>query len=310
MDARRAHFRAVAEAAYIFIYPLVMSYADLYAQTIDPSSPLHSGGCASWRRPDPGLPTSVDRPTDGPYSVAWLDLRAEPWVVRVQGADVHSGIRTTISDLWGFTVDGPAPSMSRGVGEALVMLASSSWLGEIPDDIDRLVRGESSFLRLVVAPVVGQHEDPDLPALNPLSVHRGHKPTAQPAPIDWVLWRPGSEITDRFWSCANFALSLTERYPDDEPVLDRIADIGVVAGEPWDPTWFDAGMLAAINRGVDDAVSSLLRQARPLPPLQHAGLSRRDMDGDYFARALTSLRDSSLIGVEAMEHGRAWVRPI
>jgi len=218
--------------------------------------------------------------------------------LRLPDAGVPRGPSIRISDLWGFALEDPVPSTSRGVGEALVLLASSSWLGDIPDDIDRIMRGESSFLRLVMTSPDGRHED--LPALEPMSAHRGRNPARQPPPLGWVPWRPGDEITSHFWLCANFALSLTERHSDDEPVLNRIADIGVVPGEPWDPAWFDVGMLEAISCGVDDALSDLLEVAKGPSPSEHAGRSRRATDGDYFGRALSALRDPSLIGVEAL----------
>ncbi len=71
--------------------------------------------------------------------------------------------------------------------------------------------------------------------------------------------------------------------------MNRIAEIGVGPGEPWDPAWFSAGMLEAISAGMDDALADLLQTSRGPLHLERFGRSRQDYDFDYFGRALSAL---------------------
>ena len=41
--------RAIATTAYLFAYPLVKRYQDMYRQAIDVSSSTYSGGFGTWR---------------------------------------------------------------------------------------------------------------------------------------------------------------------------------------------------------------------------------------------------------------------
>jgi hypothetical protein len=99
--------------------------------------------------------------------------------------------------------------------------------------------------------------------------------------------------SDAFWSCATFALMLVEPHPEDAIITDRIAQIGLVAGQPWDPASLGAEMTEAIGIGMDDALSELMRAAaRPIDP-NFLRLSRADTDRDYFSRALGALKPLS-----------------
>ena len=76
--------RAIAKEAYIFNYPLVMMYRTMYLQAIDTTSSSYSGGFGEWLHLGTSSPKDTDIVSpnnDTPYSYAWVDLRAEPWVL-------------------------------------------------------------------------------------------------------------------------------------------------------------------------------------------------------------------------------------
>ena len=76
--------RAIAKEAYIFNYPLVMMYRTMYLQAIDKDSKSYSGGFGKWINLGTSSPKDTDIVSpnnDSPYSYAWVDLRAEPWVL-------------------------------------------------------------------------------------------------------------------------------------------------------------------------------------------------------------------------------------
>ena len=70
---------ASARDAYIFTYPLVMNYRTMYMQAI-----AGDQGFGKWLHLCLASPDDFDIVTpnnDTQYSYAWLDLRAEPWLL-------------------------------------------------------------------------------------------------------------------------------------------------------------------------------------------------------------------------------------
>ncbi len=79
--------RAIAKEAYVYAYALMESYQTWRGQAVDAASPAYVGGFGVFRHyAQTYTPANTDIVTpnnDTPYSWAWLDLRAEPWVVSV-----------------------------------------------------------------------------------------------------------------------------------------------------------------------------------------------------------------------------------
>src|SRR5689334_2548275 len=86
-----ATVRGTAAEAWIWGLPMLENYRTLYAQAVDEADPRHVGGFGVFRHyPHPFTPANTDVVTpnnDTPYSLAWLDLRAEPWVLEVPATD-------------------------------------------------------------------------------------------------------------------------------------------------------------------------------------------------------------------------------
>lgn len=299
MNAAYGHDRAVARAAYVFAFPLVLYYADMYAQAIDQSSPRYTGFSA-WRHTYRGGDPRHAGPSESVDSVAWIDARAEPSVLCTTRGEEGRRVSIRIADLWGHEAHGSTSQHNAGAEESRVIIASPTWVGEIPDGTDHLVRGDSSFLRVAISTEVHSEEQGRSSkkhhaacAMCALSVHAAHRASRSPPPMDWVPWIAGDEITNHFWSVAGFAMSMVEPHPTDDSIMNRIAEIGVAPGEPWDAAGRSAGMLEAISAGMDDALSDLLEAARGPVHIERLGRSRQDYDSDYFGRALSALIEPS-----------------
>jgi hypothetical protein len=109
-------------------------------------------------------------------------------------------------------------------------------IGELPKGVKRVIQGDSEFLGTLTRT---QLFDPsDLPnvkkiqkeyKLQPLSAFLG-KPAPKAAPaVQWKPWKEGLETTPEFWDYVNFVLPFTTPNPQDKPVLDRMAKIGLGA---------------------------------------------------------------------------------
>ncbi len=289
VTAQEAH--QIAKEAYIFNYPLVMYYRTMYMQAIDTKSTSYSGGFGKWLNLGTSSPKDTDivaPNNDSPYSYAWVDLRAEPWVLTIPKIEKKRFYTSQWDDLWGFVLDNVWAEEDGNEG-VNVLLASPTWKGELPKGVKRIIRGDSEFLGSLTRT---QLFDPkDLPnvtkiqkeyKLQPLSAYLG-KPAPKAAPaIDWKLWEDGAERTDAFWDYVNFMLPFTTPNPQDKPMLDKMAKIGLGAGTAKP----NAEIQAAMKLGMQDALAELTKASEGKVDPALFFRSRKDTNKDYFNRAL------------------------
>lgn len=296
-----ADTRQIARDAYLFAYPLVLYYRTMYRQAIDAKSPTYAGGFGHWAHVRPATPATKDIVTpnvDTPYSYAWVDVRAEPWVLTqppVSGANRYVGSQW--DDLWGFVLDCPGSIRDGGDG-GNYLLAPPGWKGKMPAGIKRAIVGESSFLGTVTRTEQKGPGDAAAVAkirqgykLQPLSAFlKQPAPAAAPA-VEWLPWHEGSETGLGFFAYANFLLTFTTPDPKDAPMLQRIARIGVVPGARWDEAQMDAAVRDAITAGIGDARKAM--RAASLKLTDSIGLfgSRTVLGTDYLGRAVGVAND-------------------
>jgi len=287
--------RAIAKEAYIFNYPLVMMYRTMYLQAIDAKSKSYSGGFGKWLHLGTSSPKDTDIVSpnnDSPYSYAWVDLRAEPWVLTLPKIEAKRFYTSQWDDLWGFVLDNPG-SVEDGNDGVSVLLASPTWKGELPKGVKRVIQGDSEFLGTLTRT---QLFDPkDLPnvkriqkeyKLQPLSAYLGNEAPAAAPSIEWKPWKKGLETTDEFWAYVNFLLQFTTPNAQDKPVQDRMARIGLAAGKPWDPSTFGKDVQDAIAAGMQDALAELKKGTTNITDPSLFFRSRKDLNKDYYNRAL------------------------
>ena len=286
-----AEARKIAREAYIFNYPLVMYYRTMYLQAIDPKSRSYSGGFGKWLHLGTSSPKDTDIVTpnnDSPYSYAWVDLRAEPWVLTLPKIEAKRFYTSQWDDLWGFVLDNPG-SVEDGNDGVTVMLASPTWKGELPKGVKRVIQGDTEFLGTLTRTQLFEPKDsPNVKKiqkeykLQPLSTYLG-KPAPKPAAtIQWKPWKKGAETTAEFWSYVNFLLPLTTPNPQDKPVLDKMAKIGLGANAA-KPS---AEIQTAMQQGMQDAQAELKKASTGKVDPALFFRSRKDTNKDYENRAL------------------------
>ena len=287
--------REIAKEAYTFNYPLVMYYRTMYLQAIDQDSKSYSGGFGKWLHLGTSSPKDTDIVTpnnDSPYSYAWVDLRAEPWVMTLPKIEAKRFYTSQWDDLWGFVLDN-AGSVGDGNDGISVLLASPTWKGDLPKGVKRVIQGDTEFLGTLTRT---QLFDPkDLPnvkkiqkeyELQPLSAYLG-KAAPEPAPeIKWMPWKDGVETTDEYWSYVNFLLSYAVPNAQDQSVQDRMAKIGLVAGKAWDSSVLGKDVQDAIAAGMKDAQAELKKGSTNITDPSLFFRSRKDLNKDYYNRAL------------------------
>ena len=290
-----AEVQAIAKEAYIFSLPLVMQYRTMYIQAIDAKSTTYAGGFGKWLHLPPARPqdtSDVSPNNDSPYSWAWVDLRAEPWVLTMPEIDAKRYYTSQWDDLWGFVV-GNAGSVTDGNDGVSVLLVSPTWKGTPPKGVKRVIRGESEFLGTLTRT---QLIDPkDLPnvqkiqkeyKLQSLSSFLG-KPAPKPASaIRWKPWKDEVKSTQAFWEYVNFILAFTTPNPQDKAMLDKMAKIGIGPGAPWDPASQDKAYSDAMQAGLNAAIADLKKQSEHITDPSLFFRSRKDTKGDYDDRGL------------------------
>ena len=287
--------RAIAKEAYIFHYPLVYYYRTMYRQAVDPDS---SVGFGNWLHLGVSSPADQDIPSpnnDSPYSYAWLDLRAEPWVLTMPKIEADRFYTSQWDDMWGFVIEN-AGSVFDGNDGVNVMFASPTWDGDTPDGIKRVVKGDSDFLGSLTRTQLKFPEDlPNVKEiqgdykLQPLSSFLGEAPPPAAQAIDWMPWVENVEKTEDFWSYANFLLQFTTPNSQDAPVQERAAKIGIAAGKDWDPDSLDPDIREALVAGMQDAMDELQAGTTTIDDPSLFFRTRKDLNKDYFNRALGTL---------------------
>jgi hypothetical protein len=104
-----------------------------------------------------------------------------------------------------------------------------------------------------------------------------------------MTWVEGVEKTEDFWKYANFLLQFTTPNPQDAPVQERAAKIGIAAGKKWDPTALDPDIREAISAGMQDAMDELQAATTTFDDPSLFFRTRKDLNKDYFNRALGTL---------------------
>lgn len=143
MDA--GEVRRVARDAAVYGLPSVIQYRTMWKQALDPASASYVG-LGRWLvcdLPGPQDKDIVGASRDTPYLYAWLDLRAEPWVVTVPPISPPGRYYASQWDDMNGQVIGNISALADGYGGGDYLLAGPGWDGEIPGAIKEVLRSET-----------------------------------------------------------------------------------------------------------------------------------------------------------------------
>lgn len=287
--------REIAREAYIALYPLVMNYRIMFLQAINRKPGFSAGGFGVWVHHELALPGDKDIPmpnADTHYSSAWVDLRAEPWVLTMPAIDEGRYYTSQWDDLWGYVLDNPG-TINDGNGGGSYLLVPPGWKGDLPAGVKRAIQGESVFLGTLTRTEL--LSKPDLPAVQ--TIQRGYvlKPlsqflhTSSPAPalaIQWPEWNDECVSNISFFSYANFLQQFTLPSPQDKTLLGRMAAIGIAAGKPWRPEKMDQSLRKAVQAGINDGCKDLMEKSEQVRTFNKLFVGSRHLDTTYMDRAL------------------------
>lgn len=292
--------RGIAKEAYLYAYPMLYNYKTMYGQAIDPGSKNYVGGFGKFRHySQPYTPENREIVTpnnDTPYSWAWLDLRAEPWVLSLPATPKDRYNVFQMVDLYTYNF-AYAGVRATGFGAGNYLIAGPRWDGGKPKGITKVLSSETDFIGILGRTSLnGPSDVKNVQALQakyqlrPLSEFLRHPPpAAAPAHVDWLPWDEQRATSVDFIAYLNALLAFTQPQPAaEQEMMRRFALIGIGPGKSFDAARLDATTRAAIEQGVADGKAALLQAEKQTRSSIGLFGSRAALGNDYTKRAVAA----------------------
>ncbi|AUG78023.1 hypothetical protein CFP65_3219 [Kitasatospora sp. MMS16-BH015] len=304
-----ATVRKTAAEAWIWGYPLLENYRTLYSQALDEADPRYVGGFGVFRHyPEPFSSANADviaPSTDTPYSWAWLDLRAEPWVLDVPdfGDRYHL---LSVHDLDTAYV-GFIGARTTGPGPGRYLIAGPRFTGDGRQGFDGVLRAETQLVGVIGRTYLAG--EADVPAveelqrgctLRPLSaVLATAPPPAAPDPV-WPVWREEIRETLDWFVLLDFLLGFFPPLPTEADLRRRLAELGIGSGD-FEPAALPLELREALREGIADARATLTEAAAGQTDSVGLFGTRVQLGDDYLARAM-----GAYLGLYGLPAEEAW----
>jgi hypothetical protein len=265
-----AETRAIAEEGFIFGLPIVMNYAVMYEYSVDTKSSQFKAPfnqINNMHRVATYEDTAIITPnSDTPYSLGFLDLRAEPMVISVPAVAKprYYSVQLTDGNTYNYGYIG---SRATGTAPGDYLVVGPDWKGEAPAGIRKVFSSTTPF---TIAIIRTQLFDPeDMP--NVEKVQAGYKvqplsaflerPAPPAAPKIDFLPATTEGIKTNYYEYLDAALHFVPVSSDDKDVRARLASIGVGPGKTFEfrdlSTEHKAAVLLGMKEG-DEKVTRFL----------------------------------------------------
>jgi hypothetical protein len=265
-----AETKAIAEEGFIYGLPLVMNYAVMNEFAVDtkssqfkaPFNEIHNE-----HRVATYEDTAVVTPnSDTPYSILWLDLRAEPMVISVPAVEKKRYYTVQLID--GNTYNyGYIGSRATGSDPGSYLVVGPDWKGETPAGIKKVFSSTTPFSFTVIRTQL--FNPGDMPNVEKVQTGYKAQPLSaflkQPAPpaapkIDF-LPATTEGIKKNFYEYLAAALEFVPPSPEDKDIRAKLASIGIGPGKTFEFKDLSLEHKAAVLLGMkegDDKVDKFL----------------------------------------------------
>ena len=265
--------KAIAEEGFIYGLPIVMNYGVMYEYIVDRNS-------GQWKAPfneiynearvftpkDTAIPTPN---SDTPYSLLWMDLRAEPMVLSVPAVPKPRYYSVMLVDGNCFNY-GYIGSRATGTEPGDYLVVGPGWKGEKPAGIKQVFQASTQYSLAVYRTQLFNPGDLD----NVKKIQAGYK--AQPLSAYLKQPAPPSApavsfpkfdkelVKTTFFEYLDFALQFAPPGPEEAAIRARLARIGIGPGKTFDFKDLSLEHKAAVlvgmkegDRKVDEKVAAL-----------------------------------------------------
>ncbi|UWU77857.1 DUF1254 domain-containing protein [Bradyrhizobium huanghuaihaiense] len=230
----------IAREGFIYGLPLVMNYKTMYQYSVDRDSGQFKAPFNEIKN-EPRVYTYKDTSlvtpnSDTPYSMMFMDLRAEPMVLSLPAVEKSRYYSVMITDANTFNV-GYMGSRATGNDPGDYMVVGPDWKGETPPGIKKVFNSTTQFASVWFRTQLFNADD--MP--NVIKVQSGYK--AQP--LSAYLKQPGTTATaavnfpkideplikTNFFEYLDFMLQFAPAGPEEKEVRAKLARIGVGPGK-------------------------------------------------------------------------------
>lgn len=230
----------IAEEGFIYGLPLVMNYAVMQEYAVDKNSgqfkaPFNE--IYNMHHVATPADTAIITPnSDTPYSILWLDLRAEPMVISVPAIEKerYYSVQFIDGNTYNFGYIGTRATGSEP-GDYLVV--GPDWKGETPTGIEKVFRSTTPFTLAAFRTQLFNADD--MPNVEKAQAGYKAQPLSaflkQPAPpaapkIEFVPATTAG-IKDNFFQYLDAALQFVPETPKDKAIRAKLAKIGIGPGK-------------------------------------------------------------------------------
>jgi hypothetical protein len=295
-----AETKAIAEEGFIYGLPIVMNYAVMQEFSVDKSSGQYKAPFNTMfndARVFTYKDTAVVTPnSDTPYSMVWLDLRAEPMVISVPAVPKERYYSVQLID--GNTYNyGYIGTRATGPDAGDYLVVGPDWKGEKPAGIREVFTSTTPFALTVFRTQLFNADD--MP--NVVKVQAGYRARPlsaflnQPAPAaaPKVDFLPATTqgIKDNFFAYLDAALELVPITPETKELRGRLASIGIGPGKTFDfkklSLEHKAAVLLAMKEGEDKIEKYLTTEQKSVNGWKIGSLfgDRQFFNGNWLVRA-------------------------
>src|SRR5712691_7082603 len=306
--------KAIAEEAFIYGLPIVMNYAVMNEFCVDKNSGQYKAPfnqINNEARVFTYEDTAVVTPnSDTPYSMLWLDLRAEPMVISVPAVEKERYYSVQLTD--GNTYNyGYIGSRATGSDAGDYLVVGPDWKGEMPAGIKKVFHSTTPFALTIFRTQL--FNPADMP--NVVKVQSGYKAQPlsaflkQPSPpqapaIDFP--RANAELVKQnFFPYLDFALQYAPAGPEEVAIRAKLASIGIGPGKKFDMKDLSlehkAALLLGMKQGEDKVEKYLTTGQKNINGWKVGSLfgDRGFYSGDWLKRAAAA--KGGIYGNDAIE---------
>ena len=259
-----AETKDIAEDGFIYGLPIVMNYAIMNEFAIDKNSGQFKAPFNTIDNNEHVFTykdTAVVTPnSDTPYSLAWLDLRAEPMVISVPAVEKKRYYSVQLVDGNAYNY-GYIGSRATGNKAGDYLVAGPDWKDEQPSGIKKVFQSTTPFsLTIFRTQLLNPEDMPNVVAVQkgynvqPLSAYL-NRPAPSAAPKIDFFPATTKGIKDNFYPYLDAALEFIPKTPENEEILNRLASIGIGPGKTFEFNGLSmehkAAILLAMKEGED-----------------------------------------------------------
>ncbi len=232
--------KAIAEEGFIYGLPLVMNYAVMNEFCVDKNSGQYKGPfntISNEARVFTYKDTAIVTPnSDTPYSMLWLDLRAEPMVISVPAVpkERYYSVQLTDGNAYNYGYIG---SRATGPEAGDYLVVGPGWTGEKPPGIRQVFTSSTPFALTIFRTQL--FNAADMP--NVVNVQAGYRaqplsaflqqPAPPAAPATTFVPANTAGIKANFFEYLDAALEFIPETADTKDLRAKLARIGVGTGK-------------------------------------------------------------------------------